>query len=83
MRSVASLALVLSILFPAALIADSSKEIQKLEKTLAGDRDASARAEAAWQLGQLGATEAVPDRGLAFTKQDTRDRAADHLITGH
>jgi HEAT repeat protein len=40
--------------------AATTKEIQKLEKTLAGDRDASARAEAAWQLGQLGSTESVP-----------------------
>src|SRR4051794_9676832 len=60
MRSVASLALVFSMLFPAASIAQSTKEIQKLEKTLSGDRDASARAEAAWQLGQLGSTESVP-----------------------
>ena len=57
MRSVASFALVFSMLFPAASIADSTKEIQKLEKTLAGDRDASARADAAWQLGQRGATD--------------------------
>jgi HEAT repeat protein len=60
MRSVASVALVLSLLFPAASIAQSTKEIQKLEKTLAGDRDVSARADAAWQLGQLGSTESVP-----------------------
>ncbi len=38
----------------------STKEIQKLEKTLARDRDAAARAEAAWDLGQMGATESVP-----------------------
>jgi len=60
MRSVASLVLVFAMVFPAASIADSTKEIQKLEKTLAGDRDAAARADAAWQLGQLGATESVP-----------------------
>ena len=43
-----------------ASFAASTKEIQKLEKTLAGDRDGAARAEAAWQLGQLGSTESVP-----------------------
>jgi hypothetical protein len=31
----------------AAVFAASTKEIQKLEKTLAGDRDAAARADAA------------------------------------
>src|SRR5689334_8074616 len=60
MRSVASLALVLATVFAAAMFADSAKDIQKLEKTLAGDRDASARADAAWQLGQIGATDAIP-----------------------
>jgi len=58
MRSVASL--VLALLFSVTSSSAATKEIQKLEKTLAGDRDASARAEAAWQLGQLGATESVP-----------------------
>jgi len=45
---------------PVTAFAASTKEIQKLEKTLAGDRDVAARADAAWQLGQLGSTESVP-----------------------
>jgi HEAT repeat protein len=57
MRVVASFALVLVLACSAFA---STKEIEKLERTLARDRDASARAEAAWQLGQLGATESVP-----------------------
>src|SRR3954452_13290286 len=40
--------------------AASNKDAQKLEKTLARDRDASARAQAAWDLGQMGSTESVP-----------------------
>src|SRR6185503_14239089 len=59
MRPVASFALVLFLAVPLASFA-ATKEIEKLEKTLARDRDASARAEAAWQLGQLGSTESVP-----------------------
>ena len=59
MRRFASLALFLAMMLP--LIAfGATKEIQKLERTLANDRDSSARAEAAWQLGQLGSTESVP-----------------------
>lgn len=38
----------------------STKDIQKLEKTLAHDRDAAARAQAAWDLGQMGSAESVP-----------------------
>jgi HEAT repeat protein len=60
MRSAPSLALVFAMVVSAPAFAESTKEIQKLEKTLNFDRDSSARAEAAWQLGQLGATEAVP-----------------------
>lgn len=56
MRRLAFLALLLALNSYAA----TTKEIQKLEKTLAGDRDAGARAEAAWQLGQQGSTESVP-----------------------
>lgn len=52
----ASLVLVLSISFAAFAATDA----QKLMKTLATDRDSNARAEAAWDLGQMGATEAVP-----------------------
>lgn len=44
----------------ALLFALSTNDVQKLEKTLARDRDASARAQAAWDLGQMGATDSVP-----------------------
>jgi HEAT repeat protein len=60
MRAFASLALVLGLMFPLAASAAGTKETEKLEKTLSNDRDPSARAEAAWQLGQSGATESVP-----------------------
>jgi HEAT repeat protein len=59
MRPVASFALVLA-LSGSLTSFGATTEIQKLEKTLARDRDAGARAEAAWQLGQLGSTESVP-----------------------
>ena len=59
MRPVASFALVLALSGSLASFG-ASREIQKLEKTLARDRDAAARAEAAWQLGQLGSTESIP-----------------------
>ena len=53
-------AVVVALIVSVAASAATPKEIQALEKTLARDRDASARAEAAWQLGQAGATESVP-----------------------
>lgn len=53
-----ALLLTLSVSLPSAQA--SSNEIQKLEKTLARDSDSAERAEAAWQLGQLGATDSVP-----------------------
>jgi len=59
MRRFTSIALVLTMTFSVAAFA-STKEVDKLMKTLANDRDPHERAEAAWQLGQLGATEAVP-----------------------
>ncbi len=57
MRRVASLALILTMSL--SLFA-ASKDAEKLMKTLANDRDPQERAEAAWNLGQMGATEAVP-----------------------
>lgn len=71
MRPVASYALVLALSIPLASFG-ATKEIEKLEKTLARDRDASARAEAAWQLGQLGSTESVP----ALTKALEEDSSS-------
>lgn len=50
----------LALLLASSLSAATTKEIQKLEKTLAGDRDANPRAEAAWQLGQVGSMDSVP-----------------------
>jgi HEAT repeat protein len=69
MRPLASIALILVLSVPA--FAATPKEIQKLEKTLANDRDASARAEAAWQLGQEGATESVPTLIAALEKDSS------------
>ena len=60
MRGLAALALLFALSFPLTASGQSSKEIQKLEKTLARDRDTNARAQAAWDLGQMGATESVP-----------------------
>ncbi len=71
MRRFASLALLLAMSFPLASSGASTKEIQKLERTLAGDRDASARADAAWQLGQLGSTESVPVLITALEKDSS------------
>jgi HEAT repeat protein len=67
MRRFATIAL-LALTVPLASFAAGSKEIQKLEKTLNNDRDASARAEAAWDLGQMGATESVPALATALEK---------------
>ncbi len=71
MRRLALFALLLVIVFPFPSSAASTKEIQKLEKTLAGDRDAESRAEAAWQLGQLGSTESVPVLITALEKDSS------------
>ena len=51
----------------------AANDAQKLEKTLANDRDANARAEAAWQLGQMGAADAVP--ALIKALHDDQSRA--------
>ena len=66
MRVLASLFLSLAISVP--LVA---ADAQKLEKTLANDRDANARAEAAWQLGEIGATESVPALVAALEKDSS------------
>jgi HEAT repeat protein len=68
MRRFGSLALVL--MMSVASFA-STKEIQKLEKTLANSRDASERAEAAWDLGQAGSTESVPVLMTALEKDSS------------
>jgi HEAT repeat protein len=60
MRRFAILALLVAVSVSLPATADSAKDIQRLEKTLARDRDASARAEAAWDLGQMGSTGSVP-----------------------
>jgi HEAT repeat protein len=70
MRQLVSFALLIVIAFPAAWAA-TPKEIQKMEKTLASDRDASARAEAAWDLGQAGSTESVPALIAALEKDSS------------
>ncbi|HXG58853.1 MAG TPA: HEAT repeat domain-containing protein [Thermoanaerobaculia bacterium] len=71
MRRFAPFVLLLAVGFPIGSSAATPKEIQKLEKTLASDRDASARSDAAWQLGQLGATESVPALATALEKDSS------------
>jgi len=74
MRPVASFALVLALTVSMSVSFASfgaTKEIQKLEKTLARDQDARARAEAAWQLGQLGSTESVPALAAALQEDSS------------
>jgi len=58
MRSLTSIALGLTMSI--SLAAFAANDAQRLLKTLANDRDANARAHAAWDLGQMGAVEAVP-----------------------
>jgi|GEM_PF-1674652 len=66
------LSLLLAVIFPLTALSASTKEIQKLEKTLAHDRDAAARAEAAWDLGQIGSVESVPALATAL-ESDSSD----------
>ena len=72
MRHLVSLTLAVFVILPASSFAATPKEIQKLEKTLAGDRDAGARAQAAWDLGQAGATDSVPAL-IAALENDSSD----------
>jgi HEAT repeat protein len=60
MRPSASVALVLAMVVALTASGASTKEIQTLERTLAGASSAASRAEAAEQLGQLGSAESVP-----------------------
>ena len=72
MRHLVSLSLsVVAIVLASSAFALTPKEIQKLEKTLLSDRDAGARAEAAWDLGQAGATESVPALITALEKDSS------------
>jgi HEAT repeat protein len=71
MRHLVSLILIGTVIVSVPLLAATPKEIQRLEKTLAGDRDASARAQAAWDLGQAGATESVPALIAALEKDSS------------
>lgn len=51
------------------------KEIQNLEKKLAKDRDSNVRAQAAWDLGQMGSTESVPALTAALKDSSAAVRA--------
>jgi HEAT repeat protein len=51
------------------------KEIQKLEKKVLKDKDASVRAQAAWDLGQRGATDSVPVLAQALKDSSSAVRA--------
>jgi HEAT repeat protein len=55
--------------------AAQDKEIQKLEKQMLKDKDASVRAEAAWDLGQKGSTDSVPALAQALKDRDQAVRA--------
>ena len=60
LRHVVTIGLVLALCLPLAVASENpSKQIQRLEKQLK-DRDSRVRAQAAWDLGQVGATESVP-----------------------
>ena len=60
MRSLASITIAVATWIAIIAYGQDAKEVQRLEKTLANDRHPHERAEAAWQLGQIGATDAVP-----------------------
>jgi HEAT repeat protein len=60
MRPSASFALVLALAGALTAFGAGTTDTQRLEKTLAGDGSAAARASAALQLGQSGSTESVP-----------------------
>ena len=70
-------ALVLATALPLALAPASAatKDVQKLEKQLAKDKDAGVRARAAWDLGQIGATESVPALAAALDDSSGAVRA--------
>ncbi len=60
LRHVVTIGFVLTLCLPLAVASENpSKQIQRLEKQLQ-DRDSRIRAQAAWDLGQMGATESVP-----------------------
>jgi len=66
----------LVLLFISPLTAKTKREeAQDLMKELANSRDESVRAQAAWQLGQMGATDAVPALIQALEDKDYSVRA--------
>src|SRR5436190_14674174 len=71
MRSLASLSLVVATCVAIIAYGQDPKQVQKLEKTLAKDSDSNERAQAAWDLGQMGATDAVPALIAALEKDSS------------
>jgi len=74
-RSLVLPALVLAACLPWTAAEGATKDVQKLEKQLAKDKDASARAQAAWDLGQMGSTESVPALIAALSDSSAAVRA--------
>jgi HEAT repeat protein len=66
---------VLATCLASASVFAQDKEIQKLEKKLLKDKDASVRAEAAWDLGQKGSTDSVPVLTQALKDSSSAVRA--------
>ena len=64
----------LAICLPVAEAQSPSKEVLKLEKQLK-DRDSNVRAQAAWDLGQMGATDSVPALAEALDDPSSAVRA--------
>lgn len=75
-----ALALGFGVTFSMALAQAPSKEVSRLEKQL-GDRDPGVRAQAAWDLGELGAADSVPAlvRSLDDPSEGVRANAAASL----
>lgn len=74
-RALMAPALVLVMCLPLVNAFGDEKEIQKLEKKLAKDKDSSVRAQAAWDLGQMGSTESVPVLTAALKDSSAAVRA--------
>lgn len=80
MRRTLAPVLCLAFVLPPALAQGPTKEALKLEKQL-NDRDSSVRSSAAWELGQIGATDSVPalTRALGDPVDSVRANAAASL----
>lgn len=75
MARVIFFSLALIVCLPATVPTAAESVTQTLEKQLARDKDPSVRAEAAWQLGQLGSTGSVPALAKALNDSSSAVRA--------